>query len=235
MIKESGISKHDQVKNHQTILDVIEFMTDAQNVNIDDHALSKFTNFETVYVNQLGADNLEYSKDGRPYAESARSSPRTSPSLPKRPISPAKPPRKILSSKDRSTSNLESVDSNNAVSISNLQRSNSLEITIPASLSHSDSSSLSKAPASRPKPPTIAPKPVVTAKPASNTLPSVLPLSASNEASIINSSTKALPIDRPVVPSRPLHTLGISSTDVKSCKFLLIHCSPISWSASTVF
>ncbi|KAJ3256777.1 signal transducing kinase of the PAK [Boothiomyces macroporosus] len=46
MISESGISKQDQAKNPQALLDVIGYMTDASKLNKEDRAFSKFSNFE---------------------------------------------------------------------------------------------------------------------------------------------------------------------------------------------
>ncbi|KAI8904764.1 kinase-like domain-containing protein [Gorgonomyces haynaldii] len=78
MIKDAGITQQDQVDNHQTILDVIEFMKKVETQDTQEHAFSKFNN---VYAKQL---NPEVEPDVK----------QTSPPLPKRPVSPAKPPRK---------------------------------------------------------------------------------------------------------------------------------------------
>jgi hypothetical protein len=90
MIKESGISKQDQASNPQAILDVIGFMTDTQQMNEDDHAFSKFANFEESYADHLGAESI-------PASTTDNGTTPRSPILPKRPISPAKPPRRTNS------------------------------------------------------------------------------------------------------------------------------------------
>ena len=85
MLKDAGISKQDQQKNPQAILDVIDFMKRAESQDNVDHAFSKFNN---VYAKQLNPDLM---LEGDSEGTQDRSQ---SPSIPKRPISPAKPPRK---------------------------------------------------------------------------------------------------------------------------------------------
>ncbi|KAJ3269859.1 p21 protein (Cdc42 Rac)-activated kinase [Terramyces sp. JEL0728] len=46
MISDSGISKQDQAKNPQAVLDVIGYMTETSKVNKEERAFSKFSNFE---------------------------------------------------------------------------------------------------------------------------------------------------------------------------------------------
>jgi p21-activated kinase 1 len=91
MIQESGISKQDQAKNPQVILDVIEFMTETQKMNDQDHAFSKFDN---VYVEQLTSESASTLSTTILPTNSPIPTKKHSPSLPKRPISPTKPPRK---------------------------------------------------------------------------------------------------------------------------------------------
>ena len=95
MIKESGISQQDQASNPQAIIDVIGFITESQAVNDEDHAFSKFTKFDNIYVEQLAP---EIAVPTIPVTllplDSPMASPKPSPTLPKRPTTPAKPPRK---------------------------------------------------------------------------------------------------------------------------------------------
>ncbi|KAJ1340257.1 hypothetical protein BSLG_005143 [Batrachochytrium salamandrivorans] len=100
LLQESGISKQDQAKNPQAILDVIGFYSASQQQDNSDHAFSKFTN---AYADQLQPDSTLPATVVSPSSSipqpqrsphlSPRSSPRSSPPLPKRPVSPAKPPR----------------------------------------------------------------------------------------------------------------------------------------------
>ena len=239
MIRDSGISKQDQASNPQAILDAIEFMADAQNVNQDDYAFSKFTRFDHVYANQL-LDPAQ-TQESKKASNSPATSPKSSPSLPKRPTSPAKPPRKDIHDK----LNTVSGNLNDGV---NIPENN---------LIRTDSSSFSKIP--QMSKPAIAPKPNVSgvfntispnvpegvsaATPLLASRPSLAPkprneilqkkTSFSDKSSPIASvsnninnilepeKTYNLPAssNRPPVPARPAHTLGIASTDVKSSKF----------------
>jgi p21-activated kinase 1 len=95
MIKESGISKQDQAKNPQAVIDVLGFFTETQKVNGEDHAFSKFTKFDNVYAENLvpEAQAIQLPTTVLP-TDSPAVSPKPSPTLPKRPVSPLKPPRK---------------------------------------------------------------------------------------------------------------------------------------------
>jgi hypothetical protein len=63
MLKDSGISKQDQAANAQTILNVIEFMTEKEQIKEDEYVFSKFTNTETPSVESITpiSDRLELS------------------------------------------------------------------------------------------------------------------------------------------------------------------------------
>ncbi|EGF80411.1 hypothetical protein BATDEDRAFT_19592 [Batrachochytrium dendrobatidis JAM81] len=100
MLQESGISKQDQANNPQAILDVIGFYSESQQQDESDYAFSKFTN---AYASQLQPDiaspttAIATGNTKLPQRSphlSPHISPRNSPPLPKRPVSPAKPPRK---------------------------------------------------------------------------------------------------------------------------------------------
>lgn len=211
MIRESGISKQDQQSNPQAILDAIGFMNDAQQMNEEDHAFSKFANFGNVYAGQL--------QDPNNVSADASTSPKTSPSLPKRPISPSKPRRKASEGSKGDLSGSSSKISSNVV-----------EPPPRPSVSHS--SSFSKIPQAKPS---LAPKPSIPSsssfstsqfsnsssslnKPAVAPKPSIVNTPIVNTTSIVtnpSSVPKPAPPSRPPVPSRPAHTLGIASTDVK--------------------
>ncbi|KAI8928301.1 kinase-like domain-containing protein [Entophlyctis helioformis] len=103
MLQESGISKQDQAKNPQAILDVIGFFSASQQQDSADYAFAKFNN---TYASQIqpaaaaagvvvgpAASDSHALPPKSPLA-SPHMSPHTSPPLPKRPVSPAKPPRK---------------------------------------------------------------------------------------------------------------------------------------------
>ena len=226
-------------------------MTDAQKVNQDDHAFSKFTQFDHVYANQLldpASQTTAIYQENVKLIESPGTSPKASPSLPKRPISPAKPPRK--NTKD----NQEIAYGPVPDAVQKLSHS----------FSRTDSASFSKIPQF--SKPAIAPKPIIpvvlntavpfeaekTSKssdpgsPALWSRPSFVSKNRTNLKKQTSFSDKASPtitsisnnisatstqpekisiappsVNRPPVPARPPHTLGIASTDVKPSEHIL--------------
>lgn len=141
MLKDSGISKQDQAANAQTILNVIEFMTEKEQIKEDEYVFSKFTNTETPSIESITpiSDSLELS--------SLEVTP--SPSI----IKP------IPSLKEE------------------IQREAPLNPTAP---------------------------PISSIKQVSNTTSSQKHL-----------KSPAPLIERPPIPARPLHTLGLASTELK--------------------
>ena len=83
LIKASGITKQDQEKNAQAIIDVIGFMTESERQKTENNAFTKFAYRENDAPPPITV------VDG--------DSPTGSPVLPKRPSIPTKPPRKISS------------------------------------------------------------------------------------------------------------------------------------------
>lgn len=227
MIRDSGISKQDQASNPQAVLDVIGFMTDTQHINEEDHAFSKFTKIENIKTVENGAENIPTTILP---TDSSKTTPRTSPSLPRRPLSPAKPPRRPSQKGD---SLIES-----PLALSPLTKAADLipvqppSITKPALLQRSDSASLSKIPSIPVKPqiptkripsnsslssvglPSVYPsKPSVELKPIVASVLLKYPPSVQAKPSLMNVSKPNIP-NRPPVPARPAHTLGITSTDI---------------------
>jgi hypothetical protein len=101
MIKEAGFSKQDQATNHQTILDVIDFLKHSEQQNAMDHVFSKFNN---IYMQQLVPDLVQAEKPN-------------SPPLPKKPVqSPGKPkkldekPRPPIPARPAHTLSTNSID-----------------------------------------------------------------------------------------------------------------------------
>ncbi|KAL2913654.1 hypothetical protein HK105_206814 [Polyrhizophydium stewartii] len=113
LLQESGISKQDQAKNPQAILDVIGFYSASQQQDSTDHAFSKFNN---AYAKQLqpdvalpagaGAASPAGAPDIKPIEPQSGTAPQ-SPSLPhaqqqqqqlqqQQPAVPPVPPRKIV-------------------------------------------------------------------------------------------------------------------------------------------
>lgn len=193
MISESGISKQDQATNPQAIIDVIGFMSDAQQINEDDHAFSKFT----TYVDQDSEIDLSLSSPTTP-TQSVLD--RKSPQLPRRPTSPAK-----LSLEMRKRS-----DSKSLSKIPNLIPQKPLipakpkkhESLIPESLFPSKAKHES----------------LIQAHSKLQSSPSLADKRAELKALISNPtlvSKNATAPNRPPVPARPPHTLGLSYTEMK--------------------
>ncbi|KAJ3306445.1 hypothetical protein HDV03_005055 [Kappamyces sp. JEL0829] len=215
MIKDSGISKQDQATNPQAILDAIEIMTDAQKMTGDDYALSKFTTFDAVYANQLlpepvaDSPSPQLSTTVSSETVNTKASPRTSPALPKRPISPAKPPRRSNSKPDISQSPKPEpsvLPESTPPLTSVLQRAGSFERKTPTSLQRSDSESLSKIPEQVLKPPVLAPKPQIppAKPPAVAPKPSTQPLNLHTQPAAANAgSTTPQSLSQPSSPATP--------------------------------
>ena len=211
MIKESGISKQDQAKNAQAIIDVIGFLTETQEVNEEDHAFSKFTQFETAYVEQLGADQKIAPTTILPL-DSPAPSPKLSPSLPKRPTSPNKPPRKgsmFKTSKTdltKATANVEpqiirKPSARNHQSLPPPRRGEKTSILPPGTTPIAESE------------PPVAAAPISV--PMLSATPAVIPAPAPPALKPLSRANSRESVSRPPVPARPAHTLGIHSTDVK--------------------
>lgn len=245
MIKESGISKQDQASNPQAILDVIGFMTDNQQMNEEDHAFSKFTNFEETYADQLGAETVS--------AQSTENGTnvRTSPLLPKRPISPTKPPRRTNSKGEGLSAKVEKNEKEDSFSDADVSVQEAHHRNNQSLDAQSDSQSLSKIPSLKssvkPAVPLASSKPAIPVKPnfSKNTnhvsqLSTSSPLSDSSSDAYngtrqelqedtllikqgLNSGSVKLTTGqkpaKPPVPARPSHTLGPSSIDVTTRKF----------------
>ncbi|KAJ3345021.1 signal transducing kinase of the PAK [Kappamyces sp. JEL0680] len=215
MIKDSGISKQDQATNPQAILDAIEIMTDAQKMTGDDYALSKFTTFDAVYANQLlpepvaDSPSSQLSTTVSSETVNTKASPRTSPTLPKRPISPAKPPRRSNSKPDISQSPKPEpsvLPESTPPLTSVLHRAGSFERKTPTSLQRSDSESLSKIPEQVLKPPVLAPKPQIppAKPPAVAPKPSTQPLNLHTQPAAANAgSTTPQSLSQPSSPATP--------------------------------
>ncbi|KAI8894675.1 kinase-like domain-containing protein [Globomyces pollinis-pini] len=214
MIKESGISKQDQAKNPQAILDVIGFMEDNQQVNDTDRAFSKFTNFDAVYVDQLNQDSRKFSvesSNGLLADAVAKISPKVSPVLPKRPMSPAKPPRRV----SESIARIDTVSSNSSSNLSEPVPVDSTAVSIPV-LPHAISQqpppilppSINILP--KQTAPPVAPKPSI---PSQSTKPGFL--SPGTAKDIPQSTTKpVIPVVAPSVPPKPNLNRKESNVDI---------------------
>ncbi|KAI8922801.1 hypothetical protein BC831DRAFT_474362 [Entophlyctis helioformis] len=198
MLQESGISKQDQAKNPQAILDVIGFFSASQQQDSADYAFAKFNN---TYASQIQPQQQQpaSSSDQPPLTVSIGSSqatlvtgpahalppksplasphmsPHTSPPLPKRPVSPAKPPRKPSSGALPTTS----------------AKPGSVPIAPSAA------GAISGTPIGSPHLPAGA-----------------VPLPSSSSSSS-SPAAPPKPVLRPPVPARPAHTLSVYSTDLK--------------------
>ncbi|KAH6565910.1 hypothetical protein BASA62_006993 [Batrachochytrium salamandrivorans] len=191
LLQESGISKQDQAKNPQAILDVIGFYSASQQQDNSDHAFSKFTN---AYADQLQPDSTLPATVVSPSSSipqpqrsphlSPRSSPRSSPPLPKRPVSPAKPPRKT------------------SIGASHSPKPGSGAGTGASPLSTNTSI------------PNPSPNPI---PPSGGTGASTHTLAVQGSTSLSALPPQPPPKLglRPPVPARPAHTLSVYSTDLK--------------------
>ncbi|KAJ2999866.1 signal transducing kinase of the PAK [Globomyces sp. JEL0801] len=204
MIKESGISKQDQAKNPQAILDVIGFMEDNQQVNDTDRAFSKFTNFDAVYVDQLNQDSRKFSvesSNGLLADAVAKISPKVSPVLPKRPMSPAKPPRRV----SESIARIDTVSSNSSSNLSEPVPVDSTAVSLPHAISQQPPPILPPSIT-----PPVAPKPSI---PSQSTKPGFL--SPGTAKDIPQSTTKpVIPVVAPSVPPKPNLNRKESNVDI---------------------
>lgn len=222
-------------------------MTDAQQINQDDHAFSKFTKFDDVYLNQLVDPSQVTSSvagglGSDKTVESPKGSPITSPSLPKRPTSPAKPPRKAEKLK-KSISNIESSTKTapfpltHSSSFSKIPQAARPSVYPKPTLYGTTNSSSTSIPLSstvqKPSSPTLASRPSLATKPvkahsftdkkqSSFSEKHQAPLTSSTASTkVVQQTENCSAPSRPPVPARPPHTLGIASTDVKPSTLII--------------